>query len=171
MKLKFLVLIFLATLACSKDPTKPGYQVSILTDMMYAVPYEAGSKNPVFANGLTNQTPPPETIARDALLDDPFREAPQNLTKDELARGKFVFENYCLMCHGPLGEGDGQLIPRYPNPPDFNSIRVAILSTDQLFNSVSNGKRDMPAHAGQLEVLDRWRVVYYIKTLMGQGAR
>lgn len=157
--------------ACEKDTSQPGYQIKPLIDMVYPIPYEAHSKNQVFADGLTNQTPPKGTIHRDQVLEDPFDGKLQTMSSKDLARGKFVYENYCQMCHGPQGDGDGQLIPRYPNPPSFSDKRLINAPIADLFNAVSNGKRDMPAHAGQIEASDRWRVVYYVQKLMGKESQ
>src|SRR2546426_8434406 len=34
---------------------------------------------------------------------------PRTRTSESLNRGKFVYETYCLVCHGEAGKGDGPL--------------------------------------------------------------
>src|SRR3989454_12674379 len=39
---------------------------------------------------------------------------PRTRTSESLNRGKFVYETYCLMCHGEAGEGGGAFTSRPP---------------------------------------------------------
>lgn len=155
-------------ISCGHDIKKPGYEIKMLTDMMHPVPYEAFSQNPVFKDGQTMQSPVEGTVYRGALVANPFLRNAQPLTKEDMSRGKFVYENYCLVCHGPTGEADGPLIPKYPNPPDYKTQRLMMMMPEEMFLSVSFGKKNMPAHAGQIEELDRWRVIYYVMSLQGR---
>src|SRR3989442_5494213 len=41
---------------------------------------------------------------------------PRTRTSESLNRGKFVYETYCLVCHGEAGEGDGPTTSRPPGP-------------------------------------------------------
>ena len=90
---------------------------------------------------------------------------PYPTTEKSLARGKVVFSNYCLHCHGPKGEGDGPLIPKFPNPPSFTSRRVRAYTEGRLFHVASNGMGLMPSHKEQIDEADRWYVVQYVQTL------
>lgn len=165
----FVCLLVLVMASCSHDSNQPGYQINMLTDMVQPVPYESYSKNEVFADGLTMQNPVAGTVYRGSLVKNPFLENPVTLNKNDLERGKFVYENYCQMCHGLTGEGDGSLIPKYPNPTSYHSKKLMEMLPEQMFQSISHGMRDMPAHAGQLEELDRWRVIYYVRSLQGRN--
>lgn len=172
-----------ALVGCARDPKKPGYEISLLSDMVEAVPSESFSKNTVFADGKTLQTPPEGTIPRgfmpfpyvktDADAERAGRELknPFESTVENLERGKFVYTNFCLACHGPTGDGDGQLIPRYPNPPAYLDKRLMTMPDGRMFHSITLGKRDMPAHASQLDAADRWKVILYIRELQKQEAK
>jgi mono/diheme cytochrome c family protein len=91
------------------------------------------------------------------------------------ARGKKLYRRYCLGCHGPLGDGNGdnaQWID--PKPRDFvtatfkcRSTPTGTLPTDaDLYNSISRGFifSNMP-HWDALPPQNRADLVAYIKTL------
>lgn len=171
------------SMSCARDPKKPGYQIEMISDMTQAVPAESFSESRVFADGKTLQTPPEGTIPRGfapfeyapgdpeaeragAELENPF--AP---TSENLERGKFVYENFCMACHGAEGEGDGQLVPRYPNPPAYQDKKLMAMPDGRMFHSITLGKRDMPQHATQLDPEDRWKVILFIRELQKRGAK
>src|SRR5438309_1251125 len=39
---------------------------------------------------------------------------PRTRTSESLNRGKFLYETYCLVCHGEAGKGDGQTVRGRP---------------------------------------------------------
>jgi len=163
--------------ACERDLQRPGYEIKILSDMVEPVPYEAFTKNPVFADGKTLQSSPTGSIPRgfepfpyDATDADAERAGielfnPEVSTEENLQRGKFVYENFCLSCHGAGGDGDGPLIPKYPNPPSVYSTRLKDMPDGRMFHVVTLGRRDMPAHGAQIEAADRWRLILYVREL------
>lgn len=154
--------------SCERGPKDTGFEIKALTDMVRPVGYEAYSSNPVFANGMTMQLPVEGTVHRDELIPTNSSENPIPYTAEVLARGKDVFQNYCLVCHGPAGDGDGPIIPKFPNPPAFTSNRVMTLTPQQIFDVISNGKGNMPGHASQIYAKDRWSVIYYVEFLQGK---
>src|SRR3989442_12779582 len=40
---------------------------------------------------------------------------PRTRTSESLNRGKFLYETYCLVCHGEAGKGDGPIASRPPS--------------------------------------------------------
>lgn len=56
-----------------------------------------------------------------------------------LARGKKLYEKYCLACHGPQGRGDGN---RRFDPPvaDLTSNDVLLKPDTQLLKSIHEGR-------------------------------
>jgi len=155
----FLFLFFCMFIQCSNTPEDPGYEINALTDMKYSVAYESfGGKHFLPVEG---------TIPRGSLLptkdENPIASSPA-----VLERGKYIFNNFCIMCHGEAGNGDGFLIPKYPNPPAFKSERFMKLTSRELFQIIRDGKKDMPSHKGQLSSEDRWKVIYYIQKLQGK---
>jgi mono/diheme cytochrome c family protein len=147
------------------------------TQMQYSPAYASQTANPVLSEGMTQQPPVPGTIPRGykpfhygpgpeeavragAELKNPFPP-----TEENIARGQQVFNNFCAVCHGATGSGDGPLIPRYPNPPAYNTDKSRSLADGNMFHVITLGRKDMPSHAAQVSVDDRWKVILYIRAL------
>lgn len=90
---------------------------------------------------------------------------PLKPTPEVLARGKAVFDTYCMACHGPAGEGDGTIVPRFPRPPSLQADKIRGWKDGQIFHIVSVGRNLMPSYATQVEVGDRWAAIHYIRAL------
>jgi cytochrome c oxidase cbb3-type subunit I/II len=96
-----------------------------------------------------------------------------NLT-GHAAAGKKLYRRYCIGCHGPIGDGNGENAQWIdPKPRDFTaatfkcrSTPTGTLPTDQdLYDSVTRGftNSNMP-HWDSLTSQDRIDLVVYIKT-------
>jgi mono/diheme cytochrome c family protein len=56
-----------------------------------------------------------------------------------VARGKRLYEKYCLACHGPQGKGDGYT--RFDPPvADLTSNDVLLKPDSRLLNSIHEGR-------------------------------
>lgn len=130
--------------------------------------------------GISHQLPVAGTIPRGF---QPFRYGPTleegtragnelrnpfPATEENLARGRYIYTNQCVVCHGARGNGDGPLIPRYPNPPSFNSEKVREMPEGAMFHVITMGFNKMPSHAAQVPAEDRWKVILYIRQLQGK---
>ena len=150
------------------------------TQMQYSPAYQSQTANPVLPGGATAQMPVEGTVARGFLpfrygegeqeaaragrdLQNPFAPTPENL-----ARGQQVYTNYCAVCHGATGGGDGAIIPKYPNPPSYKTAASKAVPDGAMFHVITRGRRDMPSHAAQVSMDDRWKVILYIRKLQGQ---
>ena len=150
------------------------------TQMQSSPAYLSQTPNPVLPNGMTQQMPvagtiprgyepfhygptPEEAIRAGYELKNPFQPTGENF-----ARGQQVFNNYCAVCHGATGGGDGPLIPKYPNPPAYNTEKSKALADGNMFHVVTLGRKDMPSHAPLVSVDDRWKVILYIRKLQGK---
>jgi mono/diheme cytochrome c family protein len=83
-----------------------------------------------------------------------------------LARGKQIYEQSCVSCHGVSGRGEGPLAPSLrPRPADFRAHMEAGHTDGELYNWLSKGVPGtaMPAFEGQLSEADRWHVINYIR--------
>lgn len=87
-------------------------------------------------------------------------------------RGRVLFQQNCVQCHGPNGEGNGIIGGALVNPPaNLTSDVVQSKADGALFLTISNGilgadgQIRMPALNENLTVRDRWDVVNYIRTL------
>src|SRR5690606_10182604 len=86
-----------------------------------------------------------------------------------LARGEDRYGIYCVPCHGGLGDGNG-LVPEVSGaaairPPTFHDDRMRQMPDGQLYATIANGIRNMPAYAAQIPVADRWAIVGYVRAL------
>lgn len=169
---RFACVVAIALCACEAQGNRTGWIV--LPGMTYSVPYDSYSRNPV--TGPTLRLPPEGTVPYGAT---PFTygvdkheaaRAGAELTnpytsREDLARGKDVFGVFCLVCHGPAGEGDGPIIPRFPNPASLTAPHAKSLPDGQLYHIIYHGQGLMPGYAVQIRHEDRWRAVTYVRSL------
>jgi len=159
--------------AARRDLTKPNRILP--TQMAVSPAYRSQSANPVFASQITLQLPAEGTLARGGHLfpyaktDADRRRAGKELanpfrpTPETLQRGKNLYETYCLVCHGASGAGDGPVIPKFPNPPNFHSQQSKALKDGEMFHTITLGRRKMASYASQVSWDDRWKIILYIR--------
>jgi mono/diheme cytochrome c family protein len=182
----FLLLALTASVTASwllsPNPARPNLEV--LPQMAHAPRYNAFAPNPNFANGATLQRPEPGTIPR-GLIPLHYTATPQDALRagEELhsplaaenprarERGTFVFANFCAVCHGAGGAGNGPVAQRgYPPPPSLLAEHAQKMKDGQLFHILTYGQNNMPSYASQLSRDDRWNVILYLRTLQVAGA-
>ena len=113
---------------------------------------------------------PARSIPVDGPAYIPNMGEPENpVTPDEVsvARGETLFSINCVMCHGPTGEGNGQIAALLANKPLNLTLPATQNKSDgTLFLTLTNGvEGKMPPMVENLTVRDRWDVVNYIRTL------
>jgi mono/diheme cytochrome c family protein len=155
-----------------------------LPQMAHSPRYNTFSANPSFPDGQTQQPPVPGTIAR-GLMPLHYRATPEDalrageefhspLKADDIRaqqRGATVFANYCQVCHGPGGKGDGPAAQRgLPPPPSLLVEKALRLKDGQLFHILTYGQGNMASYAGQLSREDRWHVILHVRALQQQAA-
>jgi mono/diheme cytochrome c family protein len=85
-----------------------------------------------------------------------------------IERGALLFGVNCAICHGPGGQGNGNIAPflAKKKPADLTSDDVQTRSDGAIFLIMSNGvPGNMPALNENLTVRERWDVVNFIRTL------
>ncbi len=83
-----------------------------------------------------------------------------------LKRGQERFNIYCSPCHSRLGDGRGIVVSRgMVPPPNFHDQRFLDMPGGQIFETVTNGLRNMPSYRFQVPVHDRWAIIAYIRAL------
>jgi cytochrome c5 len=165
--------------SCSKSPDDRG--TTYMPDMVYSVANEAYSESDITADGRSMLLPVEGTIPRGKMpyhygasedeairagieLVDPYPETA--MTK---SRGREVFSQFCVVCHGESGEGDGPVVmKKFPAPPALKSKRVQEFSKGRIFHVITKGFQGMPSHASQVLERDRWYVAQYIKELQSK---
>jgi len=112
-----------------------------------------------------------------------FQGFPGRVTVDQalLSRGQRQFNIYCSPCHGLGGHGDGAVHQRalkinagatgWVQPANLTDAERASRSEGHLFNTITNGIRNMAGYGPQVSVADRWAIVAYLRALqMSQNA-
>ncbi len=181
-----LLLAFVGSLglnwALGRDLSQPNSD--FLPGMAEPVSYGAFAPNPNFPDGKTLREPAPGTIAR-GHLPLHYRPTPEDAVRagqelhspfraDDAAvreRGATVFANYCQVCHGPQGLGDGPVTRRgVPPPPSFLTGKSKDMKDGQLFHILTYGQGNMPSYASQLSREDRWHAIVHVRSLQQASA-
>jgi mono/diheme cytochrome c family protein len=82
------------------------------------------------------------------------------------AAGKQLYMQYCMVCHGEKGRGDGVAAPGLnPKPADHTSAAVQAQTDGAIFWKMTNGRAPMAAYQNTLTETQRWDLVNYIRTL------
>lgn len=93
-------------------------------------------------------------------------EFPVPVTKELIDRGQNRFNIYCIVCHGPTGNGDGMIVRRgFPKPPTYHDDRLRNAPVGHFFDVMTNGWGKMNSYAAQVSPADRWAIVAYIRTM------
>jgi len=94
-------------------------------------------------------------------------ENPVAATAEAIAAGAASYTQYCAVCHGNEGKGDGPgAAGLNPKPADFSEEHVQVLSDGGLFWFITNGVPDsaMPPWGGALSEQQRWELVNFLRT-------
>lgn len=84
-------------------------------------------------------------------------------------RGRATFEQYCSICHGPRGLGDGPMAKAStPAASNVTTPEIRQKTDDELFAAIADGKGSgMPAWRGLLTDQEIRDVVAYLRALGG----
>jgi len=169
-------------------------RINLVPDMDYQPKFLPQTANALFADGRAMRPPVEGTVARGQLHEDDhlYRGRAQDdwagsipfpVTKARIERGRDRFDIYCAVCHGAAGFGDGMIARRaetlaelgkanWTPPTSLHEETVRERPDGHLFNTITNGIRNMPAYGSQISVEDRWAIVAYVRALQrSQSAR
>jgi len=131
-----------------------------------------------FADGRSERPLIEGTVARGHLNDDaafytgkgpdgkPLDTFPFAVTADVVERGEDRYNVYCAPCHDRTGSGNGMIVKRgYRKPPSYHIDRLRQVPNGYLYDVISSGFGAMPDYAAQIQPLDRWAIVAYIRAL------
>jgi mono/diheme cytochrome c family protein len=166
-------------------------RIHIIQDMDSQPKYKAQRENPIFADGRADREAVPGTVAVGHLNeDDHFYRgrvggawartfpAQVELSEETMARGKQRFGIYCTPCHGQAGQGDGMVHKRaealaqggWIQPSNMTQEYLRNMPVGELYNTISNGIRNMPAYGPQIPPEDRWAIIMYVRALQKSQA-
>lgn len=191
----FLILVVaswvpLVVAARRRVSTSEAPQIHLIQDMDAQPRYRGQQPSPVFADGRSERPAVLGTVPRGGLTEDDhyFRgyagAAPQvtflkgypqqvKLTEPLLRRGQMQYNIYCAPCHGQDGYGNGPVNARAIELQESKWVQAASLHADpirarpegHLYNTITNGIRNMAGYGSQISVDDRWAVVAYVRAL------
>lgn len=163
----------LATVSCSK--TKDHTEIQYMPDMSKGPSLKAQQVNDLDPAFTAVRVPVKGTIPRDY---DPYPFAtadtvgpamllfnPLPRTKEVFLTGRKYFNNYCIVCHGPKGDGRGYITSKFPAPPSLLTERIRDFQDGRIFHLITRGRGNMPGYATQLKSAQRWAIVYYVRAL------
>lgn len=168
--------------------------INIIQDMDLQAKFKQQSINPLFADGRSQRPQISGTVAQgETYQDTHFNEgvvdgqwaqslpAQMKLDMALLERGQGRFNIYCAPCHGYSGAGNGtvnqralELVSNADGPVNgtvwvaaksLHDETVAVQPIGQLFNTATNGVRNMAGYASQIPTADRWAIVAYVRAL------
>jgi len=158
---------------------------------MYNQPrYDTQERQPFFADQRSMRPGVEGTVSREAeisLLRATGRsakgeawlmEVPADLIMNKgghsafLARGQDRYNIYCAACHSIAGDGKGMVSRRAAAlgatglvAPSFHDDRLRHIPDGQLYATIKNGLRNMPAYGFNIPSDDRWAIVLYVRAL------
>jgi mono/diheme cytochrome c family protein len=99
-----------------------------------------------------------------------FQTSPTNFSAASIARGRAVFAENCVACHGPEAEGDGPAAAALRiKPADLTMPHLWEHTDGEMFWWLSHGVDDpeggmaMPGFANVLSAEDRWAVIDFVR--------
>ncbi len=180
-----------ALIAQSRAVNSKKPRIHLIQDMDNQPKFKAQHANPLFADGRAMRPPVEGTVARGELREDEHYERgvvnaqwattfPERVEMSMalMERGRERYTIYCQPCHGAAGYGDGMVNKRamelvnlgtngttWVAPKSIHEEQIRAQPIGQLYNSIANGVRNMPAYGPQIPVADRWAIVAYVKAL------
>ena len=147
--------------------------------MTYSRSFQTYSENPNFTDSATMRNPVPGTVPREMI---PFQyrkteedrlaaglelQNPIDSTRKNLVEGKFLYESFCLHCHGKKGDGMGKLFTEkfYTYKPGvLNGEKIQMAPEGEIYQAISAGFNLMGPHKAILLPDERWKIVLYIQS-------
>ena len=91
---------------------------------------------------------------------------PMKVTPEMLARGQQRFNINCAVCHGATGTGNG-ITTQFGlvGVANFQQDRLRNMPDGEIFNTITNGYKNMGPYGSNIAVEDRWAIISYIRAL------
>lgn len=108
----------------------------------------------------------PATTDPAATYPDAITEFPLPVTAELINRGEERYRVFCIVCHGPSGNGDGMIVRRgFSKPTSYHTDQLRGAPVGHFYDVITNGWGRMNGYAAQVPVADRWAIVAYIRAL------
>ena len=109
--------------------------------------------------GYTPFPQPSDVTGMDHLVD------PLPVTPAVLAKGRQLFNNYCIVCHGAYANGLGYIVPHMTQPPPLITGAPLLFSDGRIFTIITQGFGNMPPYQTELDPAQRWAIIHYVRVL------
>jgi hypothetical protein len=113
--------------------------------------------------------PKDDYVAAAEILENPYSQNEggyvsefNKVTKKEC---KEYYARFCSHCHGDKGEGDGLVGEIYGGVANLMRPDLISAADGHIYYVITNGKGRMAQHASQVEPLERWMIVNYVREL------
>lgn len=165
-------------------------RIHIVQDMDNQHKFRAQHATVMFNDNRAMRPPVEGTVARGGLdLDDHLHRGLNDrggwattlpdgmpLNMATLARGRERFNIYCTPCHAESGNGNGMVHRRaqkwmergeatWTAPVALFDAQRRVQPIGQIYSTITNGIRTMPAYRAQIPTNDRWAIAAYVKAL------
>jgi mono/diheme cytochrome c family protein len=174
----------LALIARDRTQKSRSPRLMVIPDMDKQAKFQPQKMNVLFADTRADRRPVEGTVARGRLeTDDAFHGGtidgqwattfPIPVNESVMRRGQERFNIYCAPCHGWDGSGGGVVAKRadalqegtWVPPTSLHDPIVRARPNGHLFNTVTNGIRNMPPYGAQIHESDRWAIIAYVRAL------
>lgn len=181
------VLLLLIILTGCRGMESEREPIEVNLNMDFQERFDPQEANPFFADNRSMRPPVPGTVARGLLREDTpiymgrtsgggyLQDMPVPITRALLERGQDRYGIYCTVCHGAAGDAQGIIMVGtstltgggygFTPAPSFHDDRLRQVEDGYLYDTITNGIRNMPAYGPQIPVLDRWAIVAYVRAL------
>ncbi len=160
-------------------------RLHVVWDMDFTPSYKPQSDNQLYEDQRAMRQPVAGTVAVGHLTTDDHlyrgkiggafaSTLPKQIQANEatMKLGKQQFGIYCTPCHGQAGEGNGPINDRasklkqgWVQPSNLHQQYLRDQPAGEIFNTITNGIRNMPSYAAQIDPEERWAIVLYVRAL------
>lgn len=181
------VVLMGAIAGCNNARRNPGR--AYMPDMAYSRAYETySSTENLEKRGIHYTARPVEgTIARGDMFAYTLKNDSADYTKSagnlnplkadsiDMKEAERLYLVNCGICHGAKLDGNGPLWnggdgPYPAAPKNFMADDMKAMAAGTMFHSATYGKGQMGSYASQLNTMQRWEVITYIKSKQAGGA-
>lgn len=107
--------------------------------------------------GQTKEWVIPEEVAN---LKNPVQVSPE-----VLKRGKVLYSQFCVMCHGTTGVVEGNMATMNPAPTNLTTEAFHNQKDGVLYYKIRTGKPPKPSFEKHMTEEDTWKLLHYLRTL------
>ncbi|MBL8148803.1 MAG: cytochrome c [Blastocatellia bacterium] len=191
----FIAIVLVGLLSgCSLVKSYRQPPLQIIPDMDDQPKYKPQAEGSFFADRRTSRLPVPGTVPHGKKKtnfafyadkeinrdDETFyngkagdywsQDNPLPMSAEILKRGQERYNITCANCHDRAGTGQGIVFVRAQNlgqlpPTNLHDDRIRTMPDGQIFNTITNGIRNMSGLGHQIAPEDRWAIIRYIRAL------